>query len=401
MHVFVLMFLVSMVFSKEIKLSDALKLLKEKNYDVKIAQYEVKKAEGAYLQSGLLQNPTLSINYTGLIFGKSFVYDTGNTLFSVRIDQPIELGNKRKYRKLSAFYQLRSVEYQRDNTLRSLELQLLSVYFQTLSDRTYLEYLLEDIRDFDKMLKIQEQKHRLGFLSLIDLMKLKLYKVELESAVQQAQANYKKDIKELSFYLGGDYEPSQVEEVDKDLNLESLLKQALENRESLKSLREQLMSVDYQIKLLRAYSVPDISVGVEYDAFGVQYKPGVGVGLSVSLPVFDRRQGDLLTALNTREQTLIAIKREEESIKKEVSQAFYDYEASREVYRYYSEKKKLLDELLDRTKKAYILGGISTLDFLDTLRTYRAFINAFLQAKYQYLQNYHRLKLLAGGKYED
>ncbi|MEZ0360957.1 MAG: TolC family protein, partial [Hydrogenobacter sp.] len=247
----------------------------------------------------------------------------------------------------------------------------------------------------------QEQKQKLGFLSLIDLIKLKLYKVDLESAIQQAQANYKKDMKDLSFYLGGNYEPAQVQEVTEDISLESLIEQALENRESLKSLREQLRSVDYQIKLLRAYSIPDISVGVEYDAFGVKYKPGIGVGLSMNLPVFDRRQGDLLTALNTKEQTLIAIKREEESIKKEVSQAFYDYEASRKVYSSYLEKKKLLDELLDRTKKAYILGGISTLDFLDTLRTYRAFINAFLQAKYQYLQNYHRLRLLAGGKYED
>ncbi|WP_340695049.1 TolC family protein [Hydrogenobacter thermophilus] len=401
MHFFVLMLLVSVVFSEEIKLSDALKLLKEKNYDVKIAQYEVKKAEGAYVQSGLLQNPTLSVNYTGLNFGKSFVYDTGNTLFSARIDQPIELGDKRQYRKLSAFYQLRSVEYQRDSLLRSLELQFISVYFQTLSDRAYLEYLSEDLRDFEKMLKIQEQKQKLGFLSLIDLIKLKLYKVDLESAIQQAQANYKKDMKDLSFYLGGNYEPAQVQEVTEDISLESLIEQALENRESLKSLREQLRSVDYQIKLLRAYSIPDISVGVEYDAFGVKYKPGIGVGLSMNLPVFDRRQGDLLTALNTKEQTLIAIKREEESIKKEVSQAFYDYEASRKVYSSYLEKKKLLDELLDRTKKAYILGGISTLDFLDTLRTYRAFINAFLQAKYQYLQNYHRLRLLAGGKYED
>ncbi|MEZ0361509.1 MAG: TolC family protein, partial [Hydrogenobacter sp.] len=201
MHFFVLMLLVSVVFSEEIKLSDALKLLKEKNYDVKIAQYEVKKAEGAYVQSGLLQNPTLSVNYTGLNFGKSFVYDTGNTLFSARIDQPIELGDKRQYRKLSAFYQLRSVEYQRDSLLRSLELQFISVYFQTLSDRAYLEYLSEDLRDFEKMLKIQEQKQKLGFLSLIDLIKLKLYKVDLESAIQQAQANYKKDMKDLSFYL--------------------------------------------------------------------------------------------------------------------------------------------------------------------------------------------------------
>lgn len=53
-----------------------------------------------------------------------------------------------------------------------------------------------------------------------------------------------------------------------------------------------------------------------------------------------------------------------------------------------------MDELLERTKKAYLLGGTSTLDFLDTLRTYRAFMNAFSQARYQYLQSYYTLEIL-------
>lgn len=82
---------------KEIGLKDALKLLKEKNYDAKMFEYEVKKSEGEYIQSGLFQNPIISVNYTGLTFGgKHIIYDHSNTLFSVRMDQPIELGNKRR-----------------------------------------------------------------------------------------------------------------------------------------------------------------------------------------------------------------------------------------------------------------------------------------------------------------
>jgi cobalt-zinc-cadmium efflux system outer membrane protein len=396
------MLITGLAFSEEISLKEALRLLRERNYDVKIAQYEVKKAEGSYIQAGFLQNPSLSINYTGMNFsGNTLVYDTSNTLLSIRIDQPIELGEKRQYRKLSAFYQLKATEYSRDNLLRDIALQFISIYFQALSDRVYLEYLKEDFKEYEKILNIQRQKQNLGFLSLIDLMKLELYKTELENAIRQAEANYKKDVKELSFYLSGDYEPAHIKEVAEDLDLANLIHSALENRESLKALREQIKSIDYQIKLLRAYSVPDVVIGFEYDAFGVKYKPGMGVGLSINLPVFDRRQGDLITALSTKEQTLTAMKKEEESIRKEITQAFYDYEASKRVYASYLENKKRMDELIDRTRRAYLLGGISTLDYLDTLRTYRAFINTFLQAKHQYLQNYYRLKLLSGGWYEN
>lgn len=123
--------------------------------------------------------------------------------------------------------------------------------------------------------------------------------------------------------------------------MEELIQRALKERESLKALKEQLKSADYQIRLFKAYSIPDISVGVEYDTFGVKYKPGLGFGVSVSLPLFDRRQGDLLTAMALREQILIYIKREEERIRKELSQAYEDYIANKKIYTNYTEKNRL------------------------------------------------------------
>ncbi|MCS7284976.1 MAG: TolC family protein, partial [Hydrogenobacter thermophilus] len=266
----------------------------------------------------------------------------------------------------------------------------------------YLEYLQQDLADFRKVLKIQESKQKLGFLSLIDLMKLQLYESDLENMLTQAKATYKKDLKELGFYLGGgEYEPAKVEENPKDVKLGELIEKAIQKRESIKALQEQIKSADYQIQLMKAYRIPDISVGVEYDAFGVKYKPGVGFGFSLNLPIFDIRQGDLLTALATKQQLLISLKKEEANIRKDISIAFENYQSSKRIYNSYLEKKSLMDDLLERTKKAYLLGGISTLDFLDTLRTYRAFMYAFLQARYQYLQSYYRLKILAGESYED
>ncbi|ADO46062.1 outer membrane efflux protein [Hydrogenobacter thermophilus TK-6] len=402
MSFLMLLILLGFAFSEEVRWVQALKLLREKSYDSKIYLYEVKKSEGAYIQSGLFQNPTLSVNYTGLNFGKNILYDTGNTLFSIRVDQPIELGNKRNYRKLSALHQLKATEYQREDVLRGLSLGLNDVYFQALSDKAYLEYLQQDLADFRKVLKIQESKQKLGFLSLIDLMKLQLYESDLENTLTRAKATYKKDLKELGFYLGGgEYEPAKVEENPKDVKLEELIEKAIQKRESIKALQEQIKSADYQIQLLKAYRIPDISVGVEYDAFGVKYKPGVGFGFSLNLPIFDIRQGDLLTALATKQQLLISLKKEEANIRKDISIAFENYQSSKRIYNSYLEKKSLMDDLLERTKKAYLLGGISTLDFLDTLRTYRAFMYAFLQARYQYLQSYYRLRILAEESYED
>jgi len=404
---FFLLFYCKLVSSDEvsnsrISLSEAIKIFKEKNYDVKIAAYEIKKSEGAYIQAGLLLNPALSINYTGLSFGKNLIYDTDNTLLSARFEQPLELGGKRRLRRLSAFYQLRAVDFQTKEISRELVVGLITSYFRALADRLYAEYLRRDIDDFDEILKIQEKRQKEGFLSLIDFMKLQLYKLELENALTQAVSTYKKSLKDFNFFLGGgNYEPEEVQEPQDEIFVENLIQDSVEKREILKSLKEQEKSVDYKIRLLKAYSIPDISLGVEYDSFGgsFKYKPGIGFGVFVSLPIFDRRQGDLISAISEREQISATLKREEERIKKEILQAFDDYQASKNIYFSYAEKKSIMDELLERTKKAHSIGGISTIEFIDTLRTYRAFMSAFFRAKYQYIASYYILKILGGAEF--
>ncbi|GAB6072917.1 TolC family protein [Venenivibrio stagnispumantis] len=381
----------------EINLKEALSLIKEKNYDSKINFLEIKKNEGSYIQSGLFQNPTLSVNYTGLSFGRNIVYDTGNTLFSVRIDQPIELGGKREYRKFFAYHQLESTKYQTMDSIRAIFLDFTDIYFQTLADKAYVDYLQNDLNEFEKILEVQSKKHQLGFLSLIEFTKLKLYKMELENAIIQAKGNYQKDLKDFNFYLIGDYSPADINLPQKtEIDINNLIKTAIEKRENIKALQEQLKSVDYQIKLLKAYTIPDISVGVEYDAFGTNYKPGIGFGFSLNLPIFDKRQGDLLTSLATKEQTYINLEKNYALIKSQIEKAFYDYQVSKDIYNSFIEKKKVMDDLVERTKKAYLLGGVSILDFLDTERTYKSFMNDFIQAKYNYLKNYYKLKILSG-----
>ncbi len=82
-------------------------------------------------------------------------------------------------------------------------------------------------------------------------MKLQLYKLDLENTLVQAESTYRKDLKELSFFLGGgEYEPVDVKDTLTDLDIEELVDKAMQRRESIKALQEQIESVDYQIRPL-------------------------------------------------------------------------------------------------------------------------------------------------------
>jgi cobalt-zinc-cadmium efflux system outer membrane protein len=151
----------------------------------------------------------------------------------------------------------------------------------------------------------------------------------------------KKILQEIKFYLNGNYEPVSVNIDTKEPNLDDLIQKATEKRESIKALQEQLNSVKHQIKLIKAYSIPDISLDVEYDSFGTQYKPGVGFGFSLNLPTFDKRKGDLITAMALKEQTLVALSKEKDRIRKEISQAYEDYQVSKKYITHTWKKRKL------------------------------------------------------------
>ncbi|SHK33931.1 TolC family protein [Thermocrinis minervae] len=389
----------SVALPKDRYIGELCDLAEQRNYDIKASEFEVLKSEGSYIQSKAFQNPTFSINYTGLDFSKGYPTDTSNSQVTVRVDQPIELGGKREYRIKGAYHQLLSTKLQALSVKRLVCLDLTQVYFQTLSDRDFYNYLRQDLEDFTKILEVQREKYNRGFISYLDYLKLNLYKLDLENAIAKAEASYKKDLKQLSYMLGGlNYEP-KAEEVEielKPLNLERLTASAMEKREDVKAIKEQIKSADYNIKLLKAYSVPDISLGVEYDSFGVRHTHAMGFGFALNIPVLDRKEGDLLTAIASKEQSMVNLKKLELYIRTQIEQAYEDYMSSLNTYKAYLRYKEQMDALLDKTKKSYIIGGISVLDFLDTLRTYRAFMNSFLQAKYNYLNSLHTLLLLSG-----
>ena len=148
------------------------------------------------------------------------------------------------------------------------------------------------------MLDIGEKRHNAGFLSLIDYTKLKLARIELENNLTTFNNQYRNDLELFNLLLGGGgaYKPlkDQVKEDFPEYREDSLLETAYGNRFDLLALQRQMQSIEFNRKLARAQRIPDLSVGVEYEALGTKLDPGRGAGLSMSIPLFYRNQGEIL-----------------------------------------------------------------------------------------------------------
>ena len=125
--------------------------------------------------------------------------------------------------------------------------------------------------------------------------------------------------------------------------------------------------------LTKAMRIPDVIVGAEWEKFSPSYYQGLGLGISLPLPVFNRRQGEILRRGAEQQQLEAQMSKVKKQIITEIRLAMNNYATSFRTYDNYRIKKQEMDELLERTEKSFALGGITVLELLDTQKVYRDF----------------------------
>jgi cobalt-zinc-cadmium efflux system outer membrane protein len=382
----------------EISLEEALSSFYQNNHDVLMSRYEIDKAYGDYVGSRLLPNPNLSFNYS-FIGLRDFPKSTDNTQTVTRIDQLIELGGKRGMRTEAASETLESVKLSQRDTVRTLLIGFYTIFFNINTDRLNADLAREELKRFDKTLVIGEKRFQAGFLSLVDYTKLKLARIDLENNLTNVEAQLRNDIEQFSLLLGSAIamKPAlQISEDFKEYAEEDLLRNAYRYRFDLLSIEKQLKASEFNLKLAKAQTIPDITAGAEFETIGASNSPAVGFGLSIPLPLFNRNQGEI--ARRKAEYNQIEVHREKvkRQIVSDISQALNNYSTSVKIFVVYKSRKEEMEELVSRSEKAFSLGGITVLDLLDTQKIYRDFMIKYNQALVQSNLNRELLKVYTG-----
>ena len=387
---------------EEITLERALDLFLTRNADILASRYDVDKAAADLVGAKLRPNPGLSFNYNAIEFGNGRGVRLGdNTLLALRLDQLLELGGKRGLRADVAGSSLEAAKLAHQDTVRTLVAGFYGLFFSLLQDREAVDFARDELARSDKLLEVAEKRYAAGALPLLDEMKLKLSRVDLESDLASAENQLRDDQEFFAVLLGGDKAyvpartdaPAAVEEFQED----ALLKAAAEARPDLLALGKQLAAEESARKLARANGWPNLDVGAEYDALGTQPQPAFGFGLSLSLPLFNRNQAEILKADYEVEQTKIRIDKLRRQIAAEVRQALDDCRTAFRILAGYRAREAEMADLLDRTGQAFARGGTTVLDLLDTRKTHREFMAKYRQAQLRSRLGLALLKIAAGG----
>ncbi|HSN04786.1 MAG TPA: TolC family protein, partial [Nitrospira sp.] len=154
------------------------------------------------------------------------------------------------------------------------------------------------------------------------------------------------------------------------------------------------------LKLAKAYRVPDLTVGAGYAVQGPQGPDNPGqaqLNLSVPLPLFNRNQGGIMQAEVGVQTAEADLNKTLNQVENEVDVAYKNLMQSRRLVEAYL--GGVLDDArstLTIVERAYERGGATILDLLDAARTSRTIQQNYFEALFTYQRNVIQLQSAAG-----
>ena len=384
--------------NNEITIDKALEQFYSRNYDILINRYEIDKSQADIVGAKLFPNPSFTFNQTG-IKTSNFPGAGDNTQMQMRLDQLVELGGKRGLRTKVAQETMEAVQLSHKDNIRLLLRGFFTLFYNFKLDMLNFEQANEELKRFDRILDIAEKRFSAGQLSLVDYTKIRYTRVDLENNLTTLENQIKNDGELLSLLVGSEtpLKPSiQARDSFAEYNVDDLISTASENRYDLLALKKLLKSAEYNTALTKAGRIPDVTFGAEYDTYTRQNTPGLGLGFNLNIPIFNRKQGELARRSAEYRQLEVQIDKQKRQIMADVRQAFNNFTASLTVLGTYKSRKNDIVLLLDRSEKAFSLGGVTTLDLLDTQKIYREFMTKFNQSLIQSNLNAELLKVVTG-----
>ncbi|MEO5954124.1 MAG: TolC family protein [Nitrospiraceae bacterium] len=393
------------VTSKALRLSvnDVLALFVNQNLDVLIAKYGIEYSKGQQITAGLFPNPVASI-------GTLSSYTQGHTLSNsgqlfTQVAQLFELAGKRGYRIESAGFGTQSAEAAFEDAVRQLGFTVKDTYYRIqLAQRRLV--LAEENRDrFSRILDINTIRFKKGYIAEVDLIRIRLQMVDFQAQVIQSLQEAESARGDLRQLLR--LSPKTMLELTTELDfrridpdIERLRVAALDARPDIRAKRYTFSQRESDLKLAKAYRIPDVTIGAGYAVQGSKGpdNPGqVALNASIPLTLFNRNQGGVRQAEVSLQSAEADLNKTINIVENEVEVAYRNLLQSRRLVEAYVggvlEEARSTFTIVER---AYERGGATILDLLDAARTSRTIQQNYIEALFNYQHQLFQLESAVG-----
>lgn len=368
--------------SLRVRLEEAEKLFLDKNFVLLAARYNVQATEAAIIQARLYPNPNLFIDQGAYNQQTKKWFDltkTGQT--TVSLQQMILLAGKRSKEINVARINSEVAQFQFFDLVRTLRYELrvsfYSLYFTQQSAKVYDR----EIDLLTSLIDVYAEQFSKGNIAFKELARLQALQFSLQNERINLLSEALESQRTLSLLIGDtlsrpispivNLEQPNAISVSR-LTYSQLLDSARTNRFDWLAANEVVKLRQAQFALQKAYRVPDLTLGANYDRAGNYIYNYNSLSLGINLPLWHRNQGNIKLAQHLTGEGVMLKNQKELELQGEVLTAWLQLINSDNLYKSMSTRfNSDYDKLLEGITKGYQERTISLLEFIDYYETYK------------------------------
>lgn len=353
----------------------------ERNLSLIAERYNIDMAQAQVLQAKLFENPVISLeqNVYNRLNGKYFDFGKEGEAV-VEIEQVIHLAGQRNKQVRLEKINKEIAEYQFEEVMRTLRQELnekfVEVYFLSKSIAIY-EKEVNSLQALLGGMKIQQEK---GNISLMEISRLESMLFSLKKEKNERENDLLTTRGELNLLLNLP-EDTQVqlsldEEVLQQLDLSQLsfadLKAIINERPDQKIARSTVNASRANLKLQKSMAFPEFSVKGNYDRVGNFINDYFAIGVSLSVPIFNRNQGNIKAARFSIQQAGVQQEYAANRADMELFTAYTSLEKATQLYQSTNmDLERNFEKLITGVNENFTRKNISLLEFIDYYDSYK------------------------------
>ncbi|MCU1765158.1 TolC family protein [Pseudomonas protegens] len=363
------------------------------NPELAAARWEIDIAQGARQQAGLIPNPVLSVD------AEDTRRDSRTT--SVKLSQALELGGKRGARidVASRGQELAALELERRrNQLRA---DVLDAYYTALRAQERTQLAGRSLALAERGVAVAQGRVNAGKASPVEATRAQVQLAEVRLELNRGQMEQDNAYRRLAMvtgaatsdFAGVQEQPRALAALPAPAQLLGRLPETTE----LRLAEQEVVQREASLGLEKAQRIPDldVSVGSQYDA-SARERVNL-VGLSMPLPLFNRNQGNVLSAARRADQARDLRNATELRLRTETRQALEQWNTARgEVQSFNQTILPAAQRAVDSATQGFEMGKFSFLDVLDAQRTLIGARTQYLAAVAQTTDAWVRIERIYG-----
>ncbi|MBA3320577.1 MAG: TolC family protein [Pyrinomonadaceae bacterium] len=370
--------------------------------DLLAARQRLAIAEGRLLQAGLRPNPELEAAYGSA----RFLAGEAESEFDIGVSQTFETGGKRRKRVSVARLELARTRAEVAALERVFAAEIRASFARAAAAGRLLDTLEDLIRLNEELVRVTTARLKEGDVAPVELKLVQVETDRLRVQVLRTRAELEGELISLRALAGLEVvEPLRLAPLPDrpprlDLSVPQLTEIALRERPDLLAARlgEELGAA--RIRLAEAQAVPNVAGSVRYsrerritdlpESLGVgpvgQTDRALTFGVAVAIPVFNRNQGEIVSAVGERAEAARQREFLEATIRRDVELAYRRYRAAAEALVLYTTQiVPRANEIVTSVRAAYGLGEFSIFDVLQAQQR----VNESEQGRTEALRDYY------------